>query len=193
MSPEATEAEVSGRRALFRSPVLLALALAGFLWGLVLFLSWIGPSEVPITDEQFRRLEANGMLAAIAVGEDGLRCRLRQRVRIASSGQDVPSEHVFLLTQGGVAEERLQAWGAAGISVTRARPEEGSWRNAAGLALVGGLLAVGVWHLWSQVRADRRAGSSPRQRLQRLEEDYKAGRLSPEEYRRQLEAISAEL
>ncbi|MEW6756260.1 MAG: hypothetical protein AB1505_35595, partial [Candidatus Latescibacterota bacterium] len=80
-----------------------------------------------------------------------------------------------------------------GVSVARARPEDGQGRHRAGLALVGGLLAVGVWHLWSQIRLDPRGRSSPRYSLHQLEEDLKAGRIAPEEYRRQAEAISAEL
>lgn len=193
MNPDTTSPTDSQGNRLFRSPALLALVFAGLLWGLVLFLSWLGPSEVQVTAEQFQRLESKKVVAAIAVGADGLHCRLSQRVRIAGLGQDVATEHVFLPRRGEVPNDEARAWSAAGISVTRARPDEGRRRNVAGLLLVGGLLAVGVWHLWSQVRHDRRTGNSPRHRLHQLDADFKAGRIPPEEYHRQVEAISAEL
>ncbi|MEW6754900.1 MAG: hypothetical protein AB1505_28545, partial [Candidatus Latescibacterota bacterium] len=156
MSLDATNPAAGRGSRLFRSPALLAVAFALFLWGLVLFLNWLGPSEVPVTEEQFRRLEARGAITAIAVGDDGLHCRLGQRVRVANVGGDMATEQVFLPLRSGVSEARLQAWRAAGVSVARARPEDGQGRHRAGLALVGGLLAVGVWHLWSQIRLDRR-------------------------------------
>ena len=58
-------------------------------------------------------------------------------------------------------------------------------------AVVGILLAAGTWYLVARARADRHNG--PRQRLQDAEAEFRAGRLSSEEYRERVDAISLEL
>ena len=56
-----------------------------------------------------------------------------------------------------------------------------------------GLLVVGIWHLWAQVKEDREGNGSPRRRLKMLEEDLDNEKITPEEFRKQAEVIWAEL
>jgi Flp pilus assembly protein TadB len=61
-----------------------------------------------------------------------------------------------------------------------------------GLAVVLGLLGLGIAYLWSQASEYRRTGS-PRQRLAEAEQALKEGRITPQEFQERCESIMAEM
>jgi hypothetical protein len=55
------------------------------------------------------------------------------------------------------------------------------------------LLGIGLWHGWSQIQQDFKGEGSPRRRLQELDNDLKAGRITEEEFKDRAERIWPEL
>lgn len=176
-----------------RSPGIFAGVLAIALWGIVLLLNWLGSAEIPIGEEQFQQLRDQDLLAQIRVGPDGVHAWLMEPVQIESGGGRYLAEEVFLPRIDGVDRTEIENWRSQGIEVSVVGAKEGGWQGMGGFVLVASLLGIGVWHLWSQIQKDRRGIGSPRRRLKKLDEELKAGKISPDEYRQSAEAIWAEM
>ena len=176
-----------------QSPGFFAGVLAVALWGIVLLLNWLGSAEIPIREDQFQQLREQDLLARIQVGPDGIHAWLMQPVQIESGGGRYLTEEVFLPRNIGMERTEVENWRSQGIEVSVVEAGGGGFQGVGGVLLVVGLLGVGIWHLWSQIQNDRRGIGSPRRRLQKLDEELKAGKISDEEYRQSAEAIWAEM
>lgn len=176
-----------------QSPAMFAGVLAVALWGIVLLLNWLGSEEIPIGEEQFQQLREQDLLARIQVGPDGLHAFLMQPVQIESGGGRYLTEEIFLPRSAGMERTEIENWRSQGIEVSVVEVEQSGFQGVGGVLLVVGLLGIGMWHLWSQVQIDRRGIGSPRRRLQKLDEELKAGKISDEEYRQSAEMIWAEM
>jgi hypothetical protein len=176
------------------SPVVFSLLLAFMLLGIVCVLNWLGSSEMPLTEEQFSALLEQGGIRRIEVSHVGLHCQLDQKTRLDERGREFSAGEGFLALNSPVATEEVERWEAAGITVSRHEGSRSSpLQGWGGGLLVVGLLGVGLWHLWSQVKEDREGNGSPRRRLKALEDDLDNEKISPEEFRKKAEVIWAEL
>ena len=180
----------SGSNPLFKSPARFAVILGLLLWGIVLMLNWLGSSEVPVSAEQFRELERENLLTHIEVTPLGVHGKLAKRVRVLSEGRELVTEEVFLKKEEGEVSDELGIWNGSGVVYREETSGPGEW---GGILLVVALLGIGGWHLWSQVQMDRHGIGSPRRRLQQLDDDFKAGKIEEEEYRKSSEEIWAEM
>lgn len=171
--------------------VIAALAIA--VCGLLLLLNWLGSAAVPVSREQFGQLLEAELIASVDLGERDLEAQLTQRVRLRAEGRDALADRVFLGLEAAPSAAEVAAWRERGVVVTQADGRVRQRRETGGSALVLLLLGIGGWHLWSQVRADRRGGGSPRRRLQDLESALAAGTVSQEEYQEQAASIWAEM
>lgn len=176
-----------------KSPVKLSLALAGGLLALVAGLNFISSPEVPVSLEEFQKLVREERVLAIKVSQVGLICELDEPIRFDNEGREVQSKHVLLAGHREVPPEQISEWRSRGIAVQFDDQEGVTGREWGGVGLVGGLLALGVWHLWSQIQKDRKGVGSPRRRLEALEAEYQAGRISLADYQKMREAIWAEM
>jgi len=181
-----------GRR-MAESPVFFSLLLAFLLLGIVCVLNWLGSSEMPLTEEQFSALLEQGGIRRIEVSPAGLHCQLDQKTRLDDRGREFSAEKGFLSRNTPVVAEEIDRWEAAGITVSRHESGSGPLQGWGGGLMVVGLLGVGLWHLWSQVKEDREGNGSPRRRLKALEEDLENKKITPEEFREKAEVIWAEL
>ena len=90
---------------------------------------------------------------------------------------------------GEVEEGRIAAWRDGGETVLQ-EEGNGEWQGALFVIL---LVGVGGWYLWSQIQLDLNGPGSPRRRLQALDDDRKAGKISEEEFKRRSEQVWPEL
>lgn len=175
-----------------RSPIKLALVLAVALFGMVLVLNLLGSPEVRISLEQFQRLTKEGAVEWIKITPAGWYCGLDRVRRIANHHGEFTTRQVLVPGQAEPGAGLLSEWRSAGIDLEYSRDPVAPDSGWGGMILVGGLLALGIWYLWQQVRKHRREGS-PRQKLQELERDLQAGKVSQEEYAQRAEALWAEM
>lgn len=178
-----------------RSPVKFALVLAAALLGTVAILNLLGSSEVLVSVDQFQQLRQGGAVERVRVTPSGWHADLRRPCRINSSSGEFLARQILVAGQGRPKPAQLDEWRTAGIAVDFGQDplaQSSGWRGWSGGVLVSGLLGLGVWHLWNQVRRHRREGS-PRQRLEELERDFKQGKLTQEEYTQRAEALWAEM
>jgi hypothetical protein len=175
------------------SPVVFSLILAFLLLAIVCVLNFLGSSEFPLTEEQFSALLEQGGIRRIEVSPAGLHCQLDQKTRLDDRGREFSGGQGFLVRNSPVVAEEVDRWEAAGITVARRESGSSPLQGWGGGLLVVGLLVVGIWHLWAQVKEDREGNGSPRRRLKMLEEDLDNEKITPEEFRKQAEVIWAEL
>lgn len=174
------------------SPTRLALILAGGLLLLVLLLSALGPSDVPVDGQRLEALIEEGHVQSILISETSLVGMLRQPILVQVGGQQHRAGQVRIDGWSG-SEDQITAWRQAGVNVTHSdEARRSTARDTAWLVAVSCLLLFGVYHLVLQGRKHRREGS-PRQRLDEVRAELDAGRISPEEYERRAQAISIEL
>ena len=177
----------------FSSPIKFSLALAGALLFVVIGLNFVKSPEVPVSPEQFQRLSLKGLIVQIKITQTGLSCRLEENVRLEYEGREVFSQDIILLGKQEVPPEQVSRWRAEGIAVEYDDETGTSSREWVGIGLVGSLLGLGLWHLWSQIQKDRKGDGSPRRRLQTLEKEFREGKISLEDYEQAREAIWAEM
>jgi len=175
-----------------RSPIKLALVLALALFGMVVALNLLGSPEIRISAEQFRQLKHEGAIEKITISPSGWHCGLGRVRRIADSHGEFVTQQVLLADQPEPTAAQLSEWRAAGIAIEYNLEPVAQSSGWGGMALISGLLGLGIWYLWQQVRRHRREGS-PRQKLQELERELREGRLSQEEYAKKAEALWAEM
>jgi uncharacterized membrane protein len=168
-----------------------ALWLALGLVSMVLVLNLLGSPEVPVGIEHFRRLEKDGVIAAVKISPAGWHVELKRPSRIENSGGEFITKQVVVRGQAEPSGGVVSGWEPKGIAVEYiAEPvRQAGW---VGGVLVAGLLGLGLWHLWQQMQRHRREGS-PRQHLEKLEQEFKEGKISQEEFQKRAELIMAEM
>lgn len=168
-----------------------ALLLALGLLATVIVLNLLGSPEVPTTAEQFQRLMKERAVATVKIAPGGWHAELKRPSRIDNGGGEFITRQVVVPGQGEPDASTMAEWRKAGLQVeyiAEPAPQAG-W---VGGLLVSGLLGLGLWHLWQQMQRHRREGS-PRQHLETLEKEFKAGRVSQEDFDRRAEALMAEM
>ena len=175
------------------SPAALALMLAAGLVGLLLLLSLLAPSETAIGRERMEELVSQAMVERVEVIDGRLIGRLRQPVVIEEAGHRAVTRDVILpMPDGAAVVEDLARWRASGVAVALGSGSRRWLRELAWLAVVGGLLAFGLYNLVQQARRHRREGS-PREWIARARKDLEEGRLTRDEYERRVSEIAPEL
>ena len=176
-----------GERLSLKVAVLLALGLLGT----VVILNLLGSPEIPISNEQFLRLQKDRVIQTLKIAPGGWHIQLTRPCRIDNGGGEFITKQVLVGNQGEPTGEMLERWRSQGVVVERIAdpPQKSGW---AGGVLVGGLLSLGLWHLWQQMQRHRREGS-PRQHLEELERELKAGKINQEDFQRRAEALMAEM
>lgn len=177
----------------------LSLLLAAALGIIVVLINLLSPEEIAVSEGTFRALVEDEKVTDIVVGDGWLNCilvgdvtveeqtgvgtRPRKGSRVSVNLTEVPSV------------EEQQQWRHAGIGVypadadalaKRARGQQIGW------LLMAVLLGIGLYYIISQAKRSKRF-DSPRGRLAKLEQAWKDGDISREDYDRKAEAISAEL
>jgi hypothetical protein len=181
----------SGDEEATQSPVMLSVALACGLLALVFGLNLLDGPEIPVEYEQFKRFVKDEMVQSIVVGADGIRCQLREPVKTTHDGNEVTADRIFLPGSQHIPPEQVSYWESLGIAVEfDDEPRPRSW---GGIAVVGILLTLGLWHVASQIYKDKKGVGAPRRRLQELEKEFRDGRISLEDYEKAREAIWAEM
>ncbi|MBM3280513.1 MAG: hypothetical protein FJY95_20910 [Candidatus Handelsmanbacteria bacterium] len=168
-----------------------AILLAVGLVVLVMALNQVGSTEVPIGLEHLKRLDAEDLVQSVEIAPGGWHVTLRRPSRIDNGSGELITRQVVVREQGEPGAEQARGWRSRGVRVERiSEPEpENGWLGG---VLVSGLLGLGVWHLWQQMQKHRREGS-PRQHLERLEQEFKDGKITQEEYQLRAELIMAEM
>lgn len=175
------------------SPTVLAAALGAGLVLLVLLLNMLATPEALIDGDRLAALVAQGEVVRIELGDAGIAAHLRRPAVLDEGGQRLRSAHV--LVPGAEADgEQRDRWQSAGIEVAESLGGGGGRRvrELVWTVAVAALLLFGLRHLIDQARRHRREGS-PRQRLEALHAAFQEGRVSREEYERQVDDISVEL
>ncbi|MCC7261535.1 MAG: hypothetical protein IT369_03330 [Candidatus Latescibacteria bacterium] len=181
------EKGAAGEGISLRFAVLLALGLLA----MVLLLNLLGSPEVPVMPEYLQRLEKEDLLEAVSISPGGWHVLLRRPCRVDNGGGEMITRQIVVKGQGEPRAEVVSAWRQRGVRVDYAAEPEPRSGWAGGL-LVSGLLGLGLWHLWQQMQRHRREGS-PRQHLEALEQDFKEGRISQEEFQQRADLIMAEM
>ncbi len=173
---------------------LLACLLAGALIVVVAGLNMFDSGVTQIGYEQFQRLLEHGLVRKITVADHHLNIRLERAVRIEGLRDRPVTAHLLVEIEGPPTGDDVETWRKGGVDIVDEAHSTSSKLGRSvflGLAAVG-LLGGGVWYLIAQARADRRR-PGPRQRLRDAEADYRAGRMTQEEYEKEADCISAEL
>ena len=166
--------------------VPFAFCLTLFLFAVVLLLNLLGPAAVPISGEQFDRLREAGLIESLILYSYGSEWQLKRTVRVKGREGEQITQRVSVVEEGG---GRIDAWREGGGRVLQ-EEGEGQWQGVLFIIL---LVGIGGWYLWSQIQLDRKGPGSPRRRLQALEDDHKAGRISDEEFKQRAEQVWPEL
>lgn len=168
-----------------------ALLLSLGLLATVVVLNMLGSPEVPVSVEQFQKLSKDGVIEGVKIAPGGWHAQLKRPCRIDNGGGEFITRQVVVNGQGEPGRSEVNAWKDAGMAVEHISepPQQAGWMGG---ALVGGLLGLGLWHLWRQMQRHRREGS-PRQHLENLEKEFKEGRISQEEFQRRAEILMAEM
>ena len=175
------------------APVKFSIALAGALLAIVFGLNFLKSPEIPIEYNKFMRHYEDGLIEHIQITPFGLSCRLSQLVQVTQEDRELEVDRIVLLGDYDIPPEYVCNWRFSGISVDYQDSTEMGWREWAGIALLGLLFILGIWHIWSQIQKDRKGIGSPRRRLQELEKEFKEGKISLEDYEKAKENIWAEL
>ena len=175
------------------APVKFSIALAGALLAIVFGLNFLRSPEIPIEYIKFKKLYDDGLIEHIQITPFGLSCRLSQVVKLMHDDRELEVDRIVLLGGHDIPPEYVANWRFAGISVDYEDSTDIGWREWVGIALLGLLFLLGIWHIWSQIQKDRKGIGSPRRRLQELEKEFKEGKISLEDYEKAKEKIWAEL
>ena len=167
--------------------VPFALCLSLFLFAVVLSLNLLGPAAVTISGEQFDRLREAELIESLILYPYGSEWQLKRTVRLQGREGEQITRRVAVTEEEG--RGRIDAWREGGGRVQQ-EEGEGQWLGALFVIL---LVGIGGWYLWSQIQLDRKGPGSPRRRLQALEDDRKAGRISEEEFKQRAEQVWPEL
>ena len=167
--------------------VPFALGLSLFLFAVVLLLNLLGPVAVPVSVDQFDRLREADLVESLVIYPHGAEWQLKRAVRVQGREGDQMTQRIALM--GEVEGGRIAAWRDAGKTVLQ-EEGNGEWQGALFVIL---LVGVGGWYLWSQIQLDLNGPGSPRRRLQALDDDRKAGKISEEEFKRRSEQLWPEL
>ena len=167
--------------------VPFALCLTLFLFVVVLLLNLLGPAAVPISGEQFDRLREAELIESLILYSYGSEWQLKRMVRVQGREGEQITQRVSVVEEGG--GRRIDAWRDGGGRVLQ-EEREGQWQ---GVLFIISMVGIGGWYLWSQIKLDRKGPGSPRRRLQALEDDRKAGRISDEEFKQRAEQVMPEL
>ncbi|NKB67284.1 MAG: hypothetical protein GKR89_09515 [Candidatus Latescibacteria bacterium] len=174
--------------------VRVALILAGGLLLLVIGLNTLRSAPTLINWVQFQHLRQEGLLVRIVARPSGWTCHLSETVRLREGREqrEVSAQVVVLPDVGPIDQSQAQIWQDQGILLASDvdPPQESDWPGG---VFMGGLLLLGGWYLWSQIYQDLRGKGSPRRRLQELEEAFKRGEMSEEEYQDARNALWAEM
>ena len=175
------------------SAQLLACLLAGALIVVVAGLNMFDSGVTQIGYEEFQRLLKHGLVKRITLAEQHLNVQLDRAVRFEGLRDRPVAARLLVETEGPPTDDDVEAWRKGGVDIVDAGPTSSQLGRPVflGRAAVG-LMGGGVWYLIAQARADRRR-PGPRQRLRDAEADYRAGRMTQEEYEKEADCISAEL
>ncbi len=171
----------------------MVAVLAGVVGTLLILLHWFGTSAAPVHREQFAQLLGEELVSSVSIGMDGLEAHLVTPVRLESRGTRMVTDHVHVALESRPSESEIQDWQMRGVRVTFQTVADQRRRNAGGLAVVGILLGIGVWHLWMEIHEDRHGAGSPRRRLRDLDAALAKGGISQEEYTTRAREIWAEM
>jgi hypothetical protein len=162
---------------------------------IILALNWLGDGITSVSEADFHRLVARRAISRIEIRGERAVAELG-----GIGGEHNPSEQgsppdkvVLPRPASAISEAEQTQWREAGIEVVVASGEATDGQPTAGLILVAALLALGGWYLWDQVRQDRHGRGSPRRRMAELDRALQEGRITPEEFQRRAEEISAEM
>ncbi len=167
-------------------PTYFALALASFLLAIVLLFNMLSPMAVPVTREQFDRIRQADLIEYLIMQPRGFTWQLTKSIRVQGTNGEAVAKRIALAEPDpAVAEDWRQKGGAV-------RQEQATswWAGAVFIAL---LLSLGVWHIWSQIRLDRKGEGGPRRRLRNLETALKQGKITQAEFQQRAERLWAEL
>ena len=167
-------------------PTYFALALASFLFAIVLLFNMLSPMIVPVTREQFDQIREADLIEYLIVQPRGFTWQLKRAVRIQGTNGATQAKRIALAEPDPAVAEN---WRQKGGEV-RQEQDTSWWVGAVFIAL---LLGVGGWHIWSQIRLDLKGGGGPRRRLRDLETALKQGKITQAEFRQQAERLWAEL
>ena len=169
-----------------RPPTYFALALASFLFAIVLLFNMLGPMAVPVTKEQFDQIKEADLIECLIEKPRGFAWQLKRTVRVQGPNGATQAKRIELAEpEPAMAED----WRQKGGTVRQERGDSW-WGGAIFIAL---LLGVGGWHIWSQIRLDLKGGGGPRRRLRDLETALKQGKITQAEFQQRAERLWAEL
>lgn len=163
-----------------------ALALASFLFAIVLLFNMLSPMAVPVTNEQFAQIREADLIECLIVQPRGFSWQLKRAVRVQGTNGATLARRIALAEPDSAVVETWRQQGGA----VRQEQDTSWWWGAGFIAL---LLGVGGWHIWSQIRLDLKGGGGPRRRLRDLETALKQGKITQAEFRQQAERLWAEL
>ena len=160
--------------------------LAAFLLLVVLLLNLIEPTAVPVSEIQFSQISEAGLIEALVVEPAGWYWQLEKTIRVQGPNGEEFAERIIAIEPDTAA---INAWRDSG---GLERQEQGrSW--FIGPIFLALLIGLGLWHGWTQIRIDLQGQGSPRRRLQELDKELKAGKITEEEFRERAERIWPEL
>lgn len=189
MEPEKTEVKPGA------SGLTVGLFIAIAVLAIILALNWLGDGITSISEDDLHRLVARRAISRIEIRGERAVAELGEIAGDAGSSEEGnrPDRVMLPRPASAITEAEQEGWRKAGIEVVVVAGDNTDGQPTAGLLLVAALLALGGWYLWDQIRQDRHGRGSPRRRMAELDRDLQEGRVTPEEFQRRAEELSAEM
>ena len=164
-----------------------AFALAIFLFAIVLSLNLIEPTAIPVSEDQYSKIRDTHLIDALVICPTGTYWQLKQSVRIEREGGEELAKRIVLVDD--LQSVAIKTWRDRGGVEIEGQETSPYWAPV----FISILLGIGLWHGWSQIQQDFKGEGSPRRRLQELDNDLKAGRITEDEFKDRAERIWPEL
>ena len=151
--------------------------------------------ELLITSEQYKTVLEAGKIDSIRVVDGVPYIKLYEPEKFAVGSRYQEYDRVTV-NMGPVTPEMVADWESRGIHLSFEEREE-SWvtvmEDTVAWLLIPGLIFIGVGYIIHEARKSKAGIKSPRERLKELDDQFKAGELSDEEYLEQKRDILSEM
>ena len=175
-----------------RSPVLIALGLAGILFCVVLMINWIGSPIVSVNTEILEKVIQEQLVDWAYIDKnDHLHVHLKEIQTLGDRQQPVRTDRLLIKPENW-DKDKLDQWVLSGNIEIKENIAEKEENSLGGILFILLIIGAGAYYLWRQAQWNLRYGS-PRKQIDSLSNELKDGNISQEEYQKKLDDITPHL
>ena len=174
---------------------IVALWMAGFLLIVVSLLNVSSSDELLITLEQYQKVLEEGNIDSIRVIDDIPYIKLHEPEKF-QVGNGFQEHDRVTVNIGSITPAMVTDWESRDIHLLFEEREQ-NWlsvmEDTVPWLLIPGLVCLGVGYIVHEARKSKAGIKTPRERLKELDDQFKAGGVSAEDYMQQKTDILSEM